>query len=225
LREASGLLLAVFAHSVEKVIRLRHDAVNAKSSIDAAHAIVSPRVLIVRIAIDLEAVVHFVLFALQLTPCPHGNSLNSRAPSSAAYVVATSLREQQQENLRATTHSRSRQCRQLMERTMLTQTEIRPAAGDVLKNWPIEAPVQKPSTHVSAAEYREALSRVASSVSIVSTDGAHGIAGFTCSAVCAVTDEPPTIMVCINRKSAANAVIKANGVLCVSSLGAEQVRS
>ena len=106
---------------------------------------------------------------------------------------------------------------------MLTQTGARPAAGDVLKNWPIEASDQRPSTHVSAEEFREALSRVASSVSIVSTDGEHGIAGFTCSAVCSVTDDPPTIMVCVNRKSAANAIIKANGVLCVSSLGAEQV--
>ena len=106
---------------------------------------------------------------------------------------------------------------------MLTQTQARPAAGDVLKNWPIETSDQRPSTHVSAEEFREALSRVASSVSIVSTDGAHGIAGFTCSAVCSVTDDPPTIMVCVNRKSAANAIIKANGVLCVSSLGAEQV--
>jgi flavin reductase (DIM6/NTAB) family NADH-FMN oxidoreductase RutF len=82
---------------------------------------------------------------------------------------------------------------------------------------------QRAATHVSAEEYREALSRVASSVSVVTTDGPHGIAGFTCSAVCSVTDEPPTIMVCVNRKSAANAVIKANGVLCVNSLGAEQV--
>ena len=63
---------------------------------------------------------------------------------------------------------------------------------------------------MSSEEFREAFSRVASSVSIVSTDGAHGIAGFTCSAVCSVTDDPPTIMVCVNRKSAANAVIKHN---------------
>ena len=61
---------------------------------------------------------------------------------------------------------------------MLTQTEARPAAGDVLKNWPIETSDQRPSTHVSAEEFREALSRVASSVSIVSTDGEHGIVGF-----------------------------------------------
>jgi hypothetical protein len=49
------------------------------------------------------------------------------------------------------------------------------------------------------------------------------MAGFMCSAVCSVTDEPPTIMVCVNRRSAANSAIRANGVLCVSSLGADQV--
>jgi len=106
---------------------------------------------------------------------------------------------------------------------MLTQTEVRPAAADVFGNWQTAASVQEPSPRVTVEEFREALSRLASSVSIVSTDGAHGIAGFTCSAVCSVTDEPPTIMVCVNRKSAANAIIKGNGVLCVSSLGAEQV--
>jgi flavin reductase (DIM6/NTAB) family NADH-FMN oxidoreductase RutF len=106
---------------------------------------------------------------------------------------------------------------------MPTQTEIRPRAGDVPRTWPIEAAARKPLEHVSAQEFREALSQVATSVSIVSTDGAHGIAGLTCSAVCAVTLDPPTVIVCVNRKSAANAVIKANGVLCVNSLGAEQV--
>src|SRR5882757_4067808 len=110
-----------------------------------------------------------------------------------------------------------------MERTMLTQTEVRPAAGEIATRWNVETPVRDLPARVTAEEFREALSRVASSVSIVSTDGAHGIAGFTCSAVCSVTDEPPTIMVCVNRKSAANAIIKGNGVLCVSSLGAEQV--
>jgi flavin reductase (DIM6/NTAB) family NADH-FMN oxidoreductase RutF len=106
---------------------------------------------------------------------------------------------------------------------MLTQTEIRSASSGIVSRWPIEETLQKAATHVSAMEYREALSRVASSVSVVTTYGPHGIGGFTCSAVCSVTDEPPTIMVCVNRKSAVNAIIKANGVLCVNSLGAEQV--
>ena len=103
---------------------------------------------------------------------------------------------------------------------MFTQAETRTTA---FKNSPIDSSIREPVAHVSADEFREALSRVASSVSIVTTDGANGIAGFTCSAVCAVTDEPPTVLVCVNRKSSANAIIKANGVLCVSSLGADQV--
>jgi flavin reductase (DIM6/NTAB) family NADH-FMN oxidoreductase RutF len=106
-----------------------------------------------------------------------------------------------------------------MERKMLAPTEVRSLAGDVQ----VQASIQAATEGATAAEFREAMSRVASSVSIVSTDGPHGIAGFTCSAVCSVTDEPPTIMVCVNRKSAANAVIKANRVLCVSSLSADQV--
>jgi flavin reductase (DIM6/NTAB) family NADH-FMN oxidoreductase RutF len=102
---------------------------------------------------------------------------------------------------------------------MLAPTEVRSLTGDVQ----VPASIQATMNGATAVEFREAMSRVASSVSIVSTDGPHGIAGFTCSAVCSVTDEPPTIMVCVNRKSAANAVIKANRVLCVSSLGADQV--
>ena len=106
---------------------------------------------------------------------------------------------------------------------MLTQTEMRPLAGNLVTSWKNETPDREIRARVTPEEFREALSRVASSVSVVATDGAHGIAGFTCSAVCSVTDEPPTIMVCVNRKSAANPIIKGNGVLCVSSLGAEQV--
>jgi flavin reductase (DIM6/NTAB) family NADH-FMN oxidoreductase RutF len=106
---------------------------------------------------------------------------------------------------------------------MLMQTADRSMVGDAPKTWQTDAATRDQGAPVTPDKFREALSRVVSSVSIVSTNGVHGIAGFTCSAVCSVTDEPPTLMVCVNRKSAANAIIKANGVLCVSSLGVEQV--
>src|SRR4051794_15343350 len=73
---------------------------------------------------------------------------------------------------------------------------------------------------VAAAEFREALSHALTPVTVVATDGEHGLAGVTCSAVCSVCDTPPTILVCINRKSYSNALIKANGVLCVNWLQA-----
>lgn len=104
---------------------------------------------------------------------------------------------------------------------MLEQTNSRLLAGDISGARPIdhEACLER----VSANEFREALSKWATPVSIVTTNGSHGIAGFTCSAVCSVTDDPPTIMVCANRKIFANSVIRANGVLCVSSLSTDQV--
>jgi flavin reductase (DIM6/NTAB) family NADH-FMN oxidoreductase RutF len=74
---------------------------------------------------------------------------------------------------------------------------------------------------VTAQEFREALSNALTPVTVVTTDGPGGRAGVTCSAVCSVCDTPPTILVCINRKSYTNAVIKANGVLCVNWLRAE----
>ncbi len=46
--------------------------------------------------------------------------------------------------------------------------------------------------------------------------------GLTASAVCSVTDDPPTLLVCMNRRASAHPLFKANGVLCVNTLGAGQ---
>jgi flavin reductase (DIM6/NTAB) family NADH-FMN oxidoreductase RutF len=111
----------------------------------------------------------------------------------------------------------------MIESKRLAQTGVCSLTLNAPRNGQFQEAVRATMTRPTLDEFREAMSRVVSSVSIVSTDGPHGIAGFTCSAVCSVTDEPPTIMVCVNRKSAANAVIKANAVLCVSSLCADQI--
>lgn len=42
--------------------------------------------------------------------------------------------------------------------------------------------------------------------------------GFTATAVTSVTDEPPTLLVCMNRNSYANPNFKQNGTLCVNVL-------
>jgi flavin reductase (DIM6/NTAB) family NADH-FMN oxidoreductase RutF len=79
-----------------------------------------------------------------------------------------------------------------------------------------------PSAEVSATEFREALSKAITPVTILATDGPNGRAGVTCSAVCSICDTPPTVLVCINRSSFANGVIKANGILTVNWLSAGQ---
>jgi flavin reductase (NADH)/flavin reductase/chlorophenol-4-monooxygenase component 1 len=74
----------------------------------------------------------------------------------------------------------------------------------------------------SALEFRDALSRAVTPVTVIATKGPAGLAGVTCSAVCSVCDSPPTILFCINRRSAANSVIKENGVISVNWLSSDQ---
>ena len=71
-------------------------------------------------------------------------------------------------------------------------------------------------------QFREAMARLGAAVNVVTTDGEAGRAGFTASAVCSVTDDPPTLLVCMNRSSENNAIFKSNGVLCVNVLAARQ---
>ncbi len=66
--------------------------------------------------------------------------------------------------------------------------------------------------------FREAMSRIAAAVHVITSDGPAGPVGFTASAVCSVSDAPPTLLVCMNRSSRQNAALHANGVLCVNTL-------
>lgn len=52
--------------------------------------------------------------------------------------------------------------------------------------------------------------------------GGAGQAGFTASAVCSVTDTPPTLLVCLNRSASVFETFKSNQVLCVNTLSSQQ---
>ena len=77
---------------------------------------------------------------------------------------------------------------------------------------------------VSSQDYRDAMACLGAAVNIVTTDGNAGRAGFTASAICSVTDNPPTLLVCINRGSSAYASVTSNGVVCVNVLSARHER-
>jgi flavin reductase len=79
-------------------------------------------------------------------------------------------------------------------------------------------------TKVASQDYRDAMARLGAAVNIVTTDGRAGRAGFTASAVCSVTDNPPTLLVCMNRGSSAYACVRENGVVCVNVLSARRER-
>lgn len=69
--------------------------------------------------------------------------------------------------------------------------------------------------------YREAMARLGAAVNIITTAGAEGDVGFTASAVCSVTDSPPTLLVCMNRSSKSNPVFMISKTLCVNVLAHE----
>src|SRR4030095_15723067 len=71
---------------------------------------------------------------------------------------------------------------------------------------------------VEAARFREAMSLYGAAVHVVTTDGPGGKTGITATAVSSVSDNPPTLLVCINRRSQAAPMLSMNGVFCVNTL-------
>ena len=73
---------------------------------------------------------------------------------------------------------------------------------------------------VDPATFREAMSRLGTAVHVITTAGPGGKTGATATAVCSVSDAPPTLLMCLNRRSQTNPVVVENGVFCVNTLGA-----
>jgi flavin reductase len=70
--------------------------------------------------------------------------------------------------------------------------------------------------------FRDGMAMLGGAVAIITSAGASGRVGMTASAVCSVTDTPPTLLVCINRNAWTHGQFVDNGVLCVNVLGADQ---
>ncbi len=75
---------------------------------------------------------------------------------------------------------------------------------------------------LDVSRFRDGMARLGGAVTVVTTDGAAGRAGFTATAVCSVTDTPPTLLVCQNRTSWTHRFFAENKVLCVNLLTASQ---
>ncbi len=72
------------------------------------------------------------------------------------------------------------------------------------------------------SSFIDGMSRVATSVTIVTTDGGAGRVGLTVSAMSSVTADPPTLLICINRRNPMDTAIRSNGVFGVNALRADQ---
>ena len=70
--------------------------------------------------------------------------------------------------------------------------------------------------------FRHAMASVPASVNIIPTQGSTGRCGISAAALCSVTDTPPTLLVCINNRSAMVPVFEQNGKMCVNVLNHQQ---
>jgi flavin reductase len=84
-----------------------------------------------------------------------------------------------------------------------------------------EAVGPEPVVTVAAGLFREAMCRLGAAVHVVTTAGPAGKTGFTATAVCSVSDAPPMLLVCLNRKSVGGPILRENKVFCVNTLGAD----
>ncbi|MFE7328981.1 flavin reductase family protein [Streptomyces sp. NPDC057565] len=80
-------------------------------------------------------------------------------------------------------------------------------------------PVQ-PAT--DRADFIAAMGNAATGVTVVTTDGPAGRFAQTVSAMCSVTADPPSLLVCVNERSPLAAAAVRNGHFAVSVLGLGQ---
>lgn len=70
-------------------------------------------------------------------------------------------------------------------------------------------------------DFRAAMANLSAAVNVITTDGVSGRAGITVSAVCSVTDSPPTLVLCVNQSSYCHDIFRTNRRLAVNVLGTE----
>ena len=74
---------------------------------------------------------------------------------------------------------------------------------------------------IEATDFRDAMSLLTTAVHVIATQRDSGCHGFTASAVCSVTDTPPTLLVCMNQAARSHAHFVDNKILSVNVLGAQ----
>lgn len=75
---------------------------------------------------------------------------------------------------------------------------------------------------ISAEQFRSALGRFASGVTVVTTAYNNQPTGLTVSAFCSVSLDPPYILICVDKQSSANSVIQGANAFAVNILRHDQ---
>jgi flavin reductase (DIM6/NTAB) family NADH-FMN oxidoreductase RutF len=75
---------------------------------------------------------------------------------------------------------------------------------------------------MSADDYKKAMRHLAGGVAIIATEHDGRRAGLAATAVCSVSADPPTLLICINRGTSAHEPIRASGRFSVNLLAIGQ---
>jgi flavin reductase len=75
---------------------------------------------------------------------------------------------------------------------------------------------------IEATDFSNAMALLASAVNVVTTAGTSGRYGFTAAAVCGISDNPATLLVCMNRVSSSHIHFIENKILSVNVLAEHQ---
>ena len=76
---------------------------------------------------------------------------------------------------------------------------------------------------ISVDNFKAAMRNLAAGVSIITTGKGEQRRGLTATAVCSLSADPPSIMICVNRSSETSSVIKNAGFFAVNFLAFEQL--
>ncbi|MBC2885822.1 flavin reductase [Ochrobactrum sp. CM-21-5] len=71
---------------------------------------------------------------------------------------------------------------------------------------------------VEPKAYRDVMSHYAGAVQLVTTAGVAGRRGLTLTAACSVSDNPPTVLICLQKIHEANRLFMENGVFAINTL-------
>lgn len=85
-----------------------------------------------------------------------------------------------------------------------------------------EVVLEEAVASVSPEAFRQGMAGLPGAVNIVTTETASGKAGFTATAVCSVSDNPGTLLVCLNRSASVHAAFENTTSLVINTLDAGQ---
>ncbi|SIQ07267.1 cob(II)yrinic acid a,c-diamide reductase [Rhizobium sp. RU20A] len=77
-------------------------------------------------------------------------------------------------------------------------------------------------SHIDSRTYRDAMARLAGHVQLVTTGEGEARRGVTITAACSVSDNPPTVLVCLNAANPNNEIFQRTGCFALHVLGASQ---